>query len=151
MLDGKTIIVTGASSGIGAATAAHVASLEANVISVDIAAPAAAVGRFIQADISRRDSIDALIASLPAEIDGLANIAGLLPTRPVDQVIKVNLVGLKYLTQSIIPKLADGASIVNLASLAGLGWADAKDAIHMGEPEDVLHSGAQPEENKLLL
>lgn len=48
----------------------------------------------------------------------------------------VNLVGLKYLTNAIVPTLADGASIVNLASLAGLGWADAKPAIdasaHLG-------------------
>jgi NAD(P)-dependent dehydrogenase (short-subunit alcohol dehydrogenase family) len=129
MLNAKTIVVTGASSGIGAATAALVARQGAQVISVDIATPKTVVGRFIQADLSSKDSIDQLVAQLPAGIDGLANIAGLPPTRPAGQVLRVNLVGLKYLTQSLIAKLADNASVVNLASLAGLGWPDAKEAI----------------------
>jgi hypothetical protein len=38
-------------------------------------------------------------------------------------------VGLKYLTNQLVPKLSDGASIVNLASLAGLGWAESRAAV----------------------
>lgn len=129
MLQGKTIIVTGASSGIGAATAALIESQGASVISVDINPSAVPVGRFFQADLSDRASIDRLVAALPAGAHGLANIAGLPPTRPAEQVVTVNLVGLKYLTTQLVPTLADGASIVNLASLAGLGWAQARDAV----------------------
>ena len=129
MLQGKTIIVTGAASGIGAATAALVSSQGAEVISVDINAPEEPVGRFMQADLADRSSIDRLVAALPSGAHGLANIAGLPPTRPADAVLKVNLVGLKYLTTQLVPKLSDGASIVNLASLAGLGWAESKDAV----------------------
>jgi NAD(P)-dependent dehydrogenase (short-subunit alcohol dehydrogenase family) len=129
MLENKTVIVTGASSGIGQATASFAASQGAEVISVDINEPSELFGRFIRADLSDRGSIDQLVAALPLGIHGLANIAGLPPTRPADAVVKVNLVGLKYLTGRLISKLADGASIVNLASLAGLGWADAKDAV----------------------
>lgn len=129
MLNGKTIIVTGAASGIGAATAAFAVAQGANVISVDVNSPAKPVGRFFQADLSDKASIDRLVAALPTGTHGLANIAGLPPTRPAEQVLKVNLVGLKYLTTQLVPKLADGASIVNLASLAGLGWAEAKEAV----------------------
>lgn len=129
MLQGKTIIVTGAASGIGAATAELVASQGAEVISVDITRPARIVGDFIQADLSSKASIDKLVAALPSGANGLANIAGLPPTRPAEAVVAVNLVGLKHLTTQLAPKLADGASIVNLASLAGIGWADAKDSI----------------------
>lgn len=39
--------------------------------------------------------------------------------------MKVNLTGLRDFTNGIMGKLADGASIVNLASLAGFGWPDA--------------------------
>ncbi len=129
MLKGKNIIVTGAASGIGAATAALAQADGAHVIAVDINAPANSIGRFIKADISNRASIDRLIAELPSGIDGLVNSAGLPPTRSAAEVIKVNLVGLKYLTLNLMNKLADGAAIVNLASLAGLGWADAKETI----------------------
>jgi len=129
MLQGKTLIVTGAASGIGAATAEHAAVLGARVVSVDIRRPARIVGEFFQADLSNKVSIDRLVAALPAGAHGLANVAGLPPTRPPDEVLAVNLVGLKYLTAQLVPKLADGAAIVNLASLAGLGWADAKPAI----------------------
>lgn len=129
MLKGKTIIVTGAASGIGAATAAMAQAQGANVVSVDINAPSKPVGRFIQADLSDKSSIDRLILLLPRGIDGLANIAGLPPTKPAPAVLKVNLVGLKYMTLNLIDRLADGASIVNLASLAGLGWPAAKESI----------------------
>ena len=67
--------------------------------------------------------------ALPTRIDGLANIAGLPPTAPAEKVLLVNLVGLKYFTELMIPKLNDGASIVNLASLAGFGWPHAVDAV----------------------
>lgn len=123
------MIVTGAASGIGAATAALAAQQGANVIAVDLNPPAQPVGRFVQADLSDRASIDRLVKALPEGAHGLANIAGLPPTRPADAVLKVNLVGLKYLTTQLVPRLSDGASIVNLASLAGLGWAQAKEVV----------------------
>lgn len=133
MLQGKTIIVTGAASGIGAATAALIAAQGGQVISVDINAPSQPVGRFFQADLSSKASIDQLIDTLPSGVHGLANIAGLPPTKQAEDVVAVNLVGLKYLTLRLVPKMADGASIVNLASLAGLGWAEAKEAIAASE------------------
>ncbi len=129
MLEGKTIVVTGAASGIGAATAAWIAAHGAEVVSVDIRRPAQPVGRFIEADLADPASIDRLVDALPAGLDGLANVAGLPPTHPAERVVAVNLVGLKALTVLLAPKLADGASIVNLASLAGIGWPDAKAAI----------------------
>lgn len=136
MLQGKTIVVTGASSGIGAATAALLARQGADVVSVDINRPANAVGQFMRADLSDRASIDRLVDELPGGAHGLANIAGLPPTRPAEAVVSVNLVGLKYLTRRLVPKLADGAAIVNLASLAGLGWADAAESIRASEKLD---------------
>jgi NAD(P)-dependent dehydrogenase (short-subunit alcohol dehydrogenase family) len=129
LLEGKTIVVTGCASGIGAATAALARSHGATVIAVDIQRPKQSPDVFIQADLSDPASIAKLVALLPHRIDGLANIAGLPPTRPAADVVKVNLVGLKTLTTLLLPKLADGASIVNLASLAGLGWPEAKQAI----------------------
>lgn len=136
MLQGKTLVVTGAASGIGAATAALAASQGAEVISVDINEPARPVGRHIRADLTDPASIDRLVAELPAGIDGLANIAGLPPTRPAAAVLKANFVGLRYLTTRLLPRLADGAAIVNLASLAGLDWARSVEAIRASDDLD---------------
>ena len=136
MHSNKTIVVTGAASGIGAATARLLARQGAKVIAVDRNPPAAGLGEFIQADLSSKAGIDGLLATLPAGIHGLANIAGLPPTRPAEQVLKVNLVGLKYLTARLAPRLAEGAAIVNLASLAGIGWPQAVAAIRASESLD---------------
>ncbi|MGO1079485.1 coniferyl-alcohol dehydrogenase [Inquilinus sp. CA228] len=136
MLTGKTVIVTGAASGIGVATARLVRAWGGRVIAVDRHEPADPVDSYFAADLSDRAAIDALVEALPAGAHGLANIAGLPPTRPPAEVLKVNLVGLKHLTLGLVPKLADGASIVNLASLAGLDWAEALPAVRASEDLD---------------
>jgi len=127
-LTGKTIIVTGAASGIGRETAAEVHRRGARVIGVD-RNPAPDVDEFFKADLSDPDSIDRLIDSLPAGAHGLCNIAGVAPTQPAELVLKINVLGLQRLTLGMVPKLADGASIVNLASMAANGWRDHLDQI----------------------
>ncbi|RYF67091.1 MAG: SDR family oxidoreductase [Comamonadaceae bacterium] len=136
MLQGKKLLITGVSSGIGEETARLARAQGAEVIGVDVNPPKFEVDQFLRADLSERASIDALLAQLPAGLNGLANIAGLPPTRPAPQLLQVNLVGLKYLTLGVLPKLADGASIVNLASLAGMGWPEAVPAIRASESLD---------------
>ncbi|MFI7839369.1 coniferyl-alcohol dehydrogenase [Pseudomonas asiatica] len=133
MLNGKVLVITGVSSGIGEETARLARAQGAHVIGVDINRPTVGVDRFIQADLSSQASIDSLLGQLPDGIDGLANIAGLAPTQNAELVLKVNLVGLKYLTLGMLPRLADNASIVNLASLAGVGWPQSIAAINDSE------------------
>jgi len=123
LLDGKTIIVTGCSSGIGLETARLIKQLGGNVIGVDRNMTTEHVDELYRADLSDSAMIQALVKALPDGAHGIANIAGLPPTAPAERVLRVNLVGLKAFTLAMIPKLADGASIVNLASLAGFGWA----------------------------
>ncbi|WP_217284122.1 SDR family NAD(P)-dependent oxidoreductase [Brucella pituitosa] len=124
MLTGKTIVVTGVSSGIGAETARTIKRQGGTVIGVDRNPAGEAVDSFFQADLSSRDSIDALVASLPHGIDGLANIAGVPPTAPPEVVVAVNVVGLWHLTEKLVSKMSENGAIVSIASLAGVGWAD---------------------------
>ena len=136
LLRDKTIVVTGCSSGIGRDTAKLIKQLGGDVIGVDRNKTEHYVDELYLADISDRRTIKALVGALPHRVDGIANAAGLPPTAPADMVLKVNLVGLKYFTQLMIDKLNDNASIVNLASLAGISWPQSMDAIRASEHLD---------------
>ncbi len=136
MLKGKTIVVTGCASGIGQEVARLAKQHGARVLGVDINMTHDHVDELYKADLSDPQAIAELVRVLPRGIDGLANIAGLPPTYPAAKVLAVNLVGLKALTLGLIPKLEDGASIVNLASLAGMGWPDRVSSILESENLD---------------
>jgi NAD(P)-dependent dehydrogenase (short-subunit alcohol dehydrogenase family) len=133
LLRDKVIVVTGCSSGIGRDTAKLIKQLGGDVIGVDRNKTEDYVDELYLADMSDRRTIKALVNALPGRIDGIANSAGLPPTRPADLVLKVNLVGLKYFTTLMIDKLNNNASIVNLASLAGFGWPQSIEAIKASE------------------
>ena len=123
MLEDKTIIVTGVASGIGQETAKVLKAAGARVIGIDRNPASVPLDGFHRVDLMDEAALDALIAELkPLGADGLANIAGVPPTAPPGVVVTVNLVALKRLTLGLVDSLADGASIVNLASLAGIGW-----------------------------
>ncbi|CAE6858467.1 coniferyl-alcohol dehydrogenase [Paraburkholderia nemoris] len=131
MLQGKTIVVTGVASGIGAETAVTLKAMGASVVGVDRVGPAHdACSAFHHADLSDPQAIDRLVDVLPSGLSGLCNIAGVPPTAAPDLVLKVNVLGLKRLTVKLIDKLADGASIVNLASLAGFDWGRSIEEIN---------------------
>ena len=136
LLKGKRIIVTGSSSGIGWETSKILSEQGAEVFGVDLNKNFDHVEEFYRADLSDKRTIDALVETLPDRIDGLVNNAGLPPTQDAELLLAVNLVGLKHLTHSLVPKLSDGASIVNVASLAGFGWQQSVEAIKASQTLD---------------
>ena len=133
LLEGKKIVVTGCSSGIGKEISRLIKKLGGDVLGVDVNKTDDHVDELYIADMSDRRTIKALVQALPTRIDGIVNSAGLPPTAPAEKVVAVNLVGLKYFTELMIPKLNDNASIVNLASLAGFGWPQAIPSIMASE------------------
>jgi NAD(P)-dependent dehydrogenase (short-subunit alcohol dehydrogenase family) len=122
-LDGKTIVVTGAASGIGAATVQALRRCGANVVGIDRNVPESFEGLFIQADLSSDDGVAAAVAQLAGPVDGLANIAGVPGTAPWQVVLAVNVLGLRRLTEALLPIMNDGGFVVNLASSVANGWA----------------------------
>lgn len=121
-------MVTGAASGIGQETAAELRRRGAIVLGVD-RDPAPEADDFFEADLSQAGAIDELIDRLPTGAHGLCNIAGVAPTQHGEMVLRVNTHALIRLTLGLVPKLSDGASIVNLASMAGNGWRDHLDQV----------------------
>lgn len=126
---GKLFVVTGAASGIGLATAEYLGDSGATVLGVDIA-PCPAVDDFYEADLADPQAIDDLVEALPHGASGLCNVAGVPPSAPPGKVLALNAKGLERLTLRLAPKLADGASIVNIASSAGSGWAESAAKLH---------------------
>ena len=128
---GRRIVVTGVSSGIGAAVARLLAHEEAAVVGVDVVAPGSdlTLDAFHRCDLRDPAQIDAVVAAFDGPLDGLCHAAGLPTTRPPIDIMAVNLFGLRQLTDLLVPRLADGASIVSISSCAGTGWADRLDLI----------------------
>lgn len=122
MLFGKTILITGVSSGIGARTVELASQLGADVVGIDLKAPAAPMSSFIQADISSPAAIDQLPARLPKRIDALCNVAGVSGTLGAARTLAINFYGLRSLSEAVAPSIRAGGCIVNVASIAGFGW-----------------------------
>ncbi|MFK7804776.1 MAG: coniferyl-alcohol dehydrogenase [Anaerolineae bacterium] len=120
--EGKTIIVTGSSRGLGAKTAEMLRERGARIIGMDKNESTEFVDHYIPLDLADASSIEAAAAQIDEPIHGLCNIAGVAPTLPPPLVLKINFTGTRALTNALMPKLSDGASIVNIASGTGLGW-----------------------------
>jgi NAD(P)-dependent dehydrogenase (short-subunit alcohol dehydrogenase family) len=112
--DGRRALVTGCSSGIGAQVAQQVAELGAEVIGLDVNAPASDIGTFIETDLGDPESIDRAVAAIGGPVDALFNVAGVSSGigDPL-KVVTINFLGLRYLSESIYPVMPPGSSIVN--------------------------------------
>lgn len=118
----KLAVITGAASGMGAATAAKLAEAGARVIGADIADMSAPGidGRHL--DLTNEQSIEQFIAGLEDEsVDALFHCAGLPQTFAASRVITVNFVGARCFMEGMLPKMADGSAMSAVASLV-IGW-----------------------------
>ena len=130
--DGLVAVVTGGSSGIGAAVVARLAAADARVFALDLVAPAQplpAGAAFVPADVTDRAAVDAAIAAVDAaagRLDILVNNAGIGATGDVaaqddagwHRVLDVNVVGMARVAAACLPLLrrSEHAAIVNTSS-----------------------------------
>jgi NADP-dependent 3-hydroxy acid dehydrogenase YdfG len=142
-LDGRRVLITGASSGIGEATATAMAAEGAAVALGarrkgrldEIAGRIAESGGraiAIEADIADETQAKALVETAHSELGGLdclVNNAGVMLLGPLQgadpaewrRMIDVNLLGLLYCTHYALPLIRDGGGgdVINVASVAG--------------------------------
>ena len=122
MLLGKTIVITGVSSGIGARTAELCAALGADIIGIDVKEPATRFPGFIKGDLGSKAGVERILEQLPARFDALCNVAGLSGATGAAATLAVNFYGLRALTQGAAPRLREAGAVVSVASIAGYGW-----------------------------
>ncbi|MDQ2967536.1 MAG: SDR family NAD(P)-dependent oxidoreductase [Actinomycetota bacterium] len=131
-LEGKSAVVTGASSGIGAATALALAREGARVVGgarrVERIAPPLTP---VELDVTDPASCDRFVKAATEELSGidiLVNAAGLALGRDLfdksteeDErtVLETNVNGLIRMTRLCLPHIRDGGHIVNIGSIAG--------------------------------
>ena len=149
-LTGKTVLVTGAGSGIGRATAVECSRMGARVILVDINGEALeeTMAQLEKqenhhlsyvVDLCDEDAIDALVKDIPV-IDGCSNNAGItklvplqfIGTEDLERIHRVNLIAPILLTKYLVKrkKIAKGGSIVFTASAGGVFVASVGNAIY---------------------
>lgn len=116
-------VVTGGSSGIGKAIALKLMEEGADVTVIDILKPDFDAGHWIEADLSTPEAARRAVSKLGRPIDIFVNSAGLPPREGLERdVLAVNFVGLAAATEAVFPALADGASVISVASKAGSQW-----------------------------
>lgn len=147
-LIGKTILVTGASSGIGRATAIECAKMSATLILTarneerlqETLAQLEGTGhRYISADLSKEDNIQTLVEQLPA-LDGCvfcAGITGLLPIQTItaEKLVTMQQINLNapiLLTRYLVKakKMKNSSSMVFTSSAAGVFRVSTGNAIY---------------------
>lgn len=146
----RVVLVTGAASGIGRATALALARAGARVAVVDldveggqavaeeIAGSLRADARFFRCDVRRAEQVDATVTDVVrafGRLDGAFNAAGILGAwatiaeteeSAFDDVVETNLKGTFLCLRAEIRAMGAGGAIVNCSSVAGTsGFAEA--------------------------
>jgi NAD(P)-dependent dehydrogenase (short-subunit alcohol dehydrogenase family) len=123
LYEGKRVIVTGAASGMGAATAQILVDLGAEVHAIDIKKPdLTGLASYTECDLRDPAQIDDTVKKIGKIVNALFNCAGLPNTFPALDVMLVNFCGLRHLTEAVVPNMLGGSAIACIASTAGIGW-----------------------------
>jgi NAD(P)-dependent dehydrogenase (short-subunit alcohol dehydrogenase family) len=147
-LTDKTILVTGASSGIGRATAIECSKLGAKLVITarnedrlkeTFVALEGCGHQMIIADLTNSSDMENLVANIP-ELDGLVNDAGIAVMKPVpfikqkdlEEVVNINTFAPVLLTGSILKKkkLKRNASVVMVSSVASMASYELGNSIY---------------------
>ena len=116
------ILLTGGASGVGEATAKQLLARGHKVVSLDIKPSTNPDITHHHCDLSDPASIDGVLADLTGSYSSVLNVAGVPMAVGNELTMKVNYFGLKYFTEKVWDRIADGGTVVNVASIAGNNW-----------------------------
>jgi len=162
VLADRVAVVTGAGSGIGKATALALARAGARVAAVDVDGAAAkataeAIGALgtrglaLETDVGDLGAIDRMVQAVTGALGGidvLVNNAGVtrrayimdLTEQDWDRIMRVNAKGVFFCLQRVAREMIPRrrGSIVNIASIAGKGYAGTSNAIYAASKGSVI-------------
>jgi NAD(P)-dependent dehydrogenase (short-subunit alcohol dehydrogenase family) len=120
--DGKRALVVGGATGMGAATAALVQDLGAEVVVMDYAEVTLPGVKAITLDLRDKASIDAALDECGGPVHALFSCAGAADGTP--GIEKINFIGHRHLIDRALAAdlLPRGSAIAMISSAAGLGW-----------------------------
>ena len=131
-LDSRTILVTGAASGIGQSVASFLAERGHEVVAVDLSPIDASEGILpIQADITNAENLRNVVKQLESagkDLYGIVHCAGIARAGPLVEVdekdiwdiLRVNMVGMAIVTKAFFPMLQGSQGrIITVSSLSG--------------------------------
>lgn len=128
--DGRRAVVTGCASGIGEHVVRQLTELGAEVVGLDQRRPSLEVKEFHEADLADPKSIDDAAASIRGPVDALFNVAGVSSGigNPA-LVATINFLGLRQVTEALVPKMTAGSAIVSVSSLAAAAYREHAAAV----------------------
>jgi NADP-dependent 3-hydroxy acid dehydrogenase YdfG len=142
-IDGKVVVITGASSGLGEAAARHLSALGATVVlgarrveRIDALAKdltgKGGKALALATDVTKREDVKRLVdaaVNTYGRVDVIINNAGLMPHSPLerlkvddwDRMIDVNIKGVLYGIAAVLPHMTRQKSghVINVSSVAG--------------------------------
>jgi NAD(P)-dependent dehydrogenase (short-subunit alcohol dehydrogenase family) len=159
-LAGRVVLVTGAASGIGSATALRCAEEGARIAGVDVSdapderwqrAAAATETLLLRADVRDEAAVAAAVEAVRARfgrVDGVVNAAGVAGGGPVhvmaaeewERILGINLTGTFLVCKHVLPGMLErrSGSIVNVASVEGLEGCEGGSAYNASKGGVVL-------------
>lgn len=142
---GRTVVVTGGSSGMGEATARILGDLGAIVHIVDIQPPRVPHAAFHPCDLSDFGQVRATARALKAiaPIHFLFPCAGLPPhVKGALYCMRVNYIGTRLLIEHLLSSIAVGGGIALISSDAAMGWqknlAQSLEMLAISDPDEAL-------------
>lgn len=112
-------VVTGAASGIGAATARRLEALGATVVGLD---------RAWGCDVRDVGSVESALRGVD-RVDALFSCAGVTGASGPETTLAVNVLGLRLVTDRVLDRMPDEGSITHVASVGGWAWEQHLDVV----------------------
>ena len=123
----RVVVAGGGGDGMGASAARIAAELGGEVHVLDLREPTFAAASFVRTDLGDPDAIADAVARVGTPVHVLLNcqgVSGRAPGATSSDVMRVNFLGVRHLTELVLALMPAGGSVASISSVGGLGWPE---------------------------